>query len=285
MARVVLPESGLRARRRRRRMFVAVGAWAACVAVIAGIIALSHAPFLRITTIEISGGKTVAAEALESTVRELLSGSYFYLVPRNNIFLYPKEDLGAALVKAYPTLREVSVHAQNFTTVALEAQDREPRALWCGENFERTEQCVLLDEEGTAYALAPDFSENPYVHYYGPLAGGDLPGAFLTPERFRALSALVDALAQAQHALTVEGVAVDEVGDARLRFANGFALLFALADDGGDVFERFSLALTAEPFKERTLDDFEYLDLRFGDKLYYKAKEHAQEESASTQVE
>lgn len=258
-------------------MFIAVGAWAACVAVVAGAVALSHAPFMRVAAVEIRGGKTVAAEALESKARDVLSGAYFYLVPRDNIFLYPKEELSAALLNAYPTLRGVEVRAENFTTIAVEAEDREPRALWCGESTERPELCLLLDEDGTAYTSAPDFSDNPYVRYYGSLNEEDLPAPFLSPESFRALSALVDALAQAQHPLGVEGVAVDEVDDARLRFENGFMLLFALKDDGGDVFERFSLALTAEPFNGRTLDDFEYLDLRFGDKLYYKLKSSNEE--------
>jgi len=47
---------------------------------------------------------------------------------------------------------------------------------------------------------------------------------------------------------------------------------FAVADAAGDTFERFSLALGAGPFLEHPLSDFAYLDLRFGDKLYYKLK-------------
>ena len=48
--------------------------------------------------------------------------------------------------------------------------------------------------------------------------------------------------------------------------------MFALGDDGGDVFDRFSLALQSDLFKKHALSDFDYLDLRFGDKLYYKLK-------------
>jgi len=50
-------------------------------------------------------------------------------------------------------------------------------------------------------------------------------------------------------------------------------VIFALSDSGGDVYERFVLALTAEPFEGRSTGDFEYLDLRFGDRLYYKLRE------------
>jgi hypothetical protein len=273
MARVVLPESGLRARRRRRRALLIVGLWAVCLGFFGGLIALSHASMLRIGTVEIQGGQTVAKEALEKSVWGGLAGRYLYLVPRDNIFVYPKEELAASLMSTYPTLKHVEVRAENFSTIAVVAEDRQPRALWCGESFARAEPCRLLDEDGVAYAAAPDFSENPFVRYYGALREAGLPAQFLNPENFRALAALVDALAQAEPQEQIEGVMVDAEGDARLRFVSGFALLFALDDSGGDVFERYALARGAEPFAQQPLGSFEYLDLRFGDKLYFKIKQ------------
>ena len=49
-----------------------------------------------------------------------------------------------------------------------------------------------------------------------------------------------------------------------MRFVNGFVLKFALNDQAGDIFERFSLALDSAPFGAHQLSEFEYLDLRFG---------------------
>ena len=57
-----------------------------------------------------------------------------------------------------------------------------------------------------------------------------------------------------------------------MRFADNFTLIFTLVDQGGDVFERLTLALTSGPMAAHKLGDFQYLDLRFGDKLYYKLK-------------
>jgi hypothetical protein len=67
-------------------------------------------------------------------------------------------------------------------------------------------------------------------------------------------------------------VSVDNNNDVEATFGSGFVLKFALDDAQGDVFERFSLALTSDPFKNKQLSNFAYLDLRFGDKLYYKLK-------------
>lgn len=273
MAEVRKTESPIRARRRKRRALLIWGVWGALMALVVLSVLLSHASFLRIQTVSIEGARTVAQQALEAHVREELEGKHFFLFPKDNIFLYPKAELAAALLLNYPTLREVVVAAEDFTTLSVAAQDREPRALWCGASLAAPEECLLLDEEGAAYAQAPEFSENPYVRYYGALVGEALPKQFLEQERFRSLAALVDAIALEQPDASVRGVEVGE--DVRLVLESGFVLMFVLEDDGGDVFERFTLALTAEPFNGRALSAFEYLDLRFGDKLYYKVKEES----------
>lgn len=240
-----------------------------------GAVWLSRASSLRIQTIVVSGASAVASSTISNTAEQTISGSYFFLFPKNNIFLYPKGNIVSGLLAQNPILKDVEVHAQDLRTIEVVVAERQPRALWCPSGELVTDQdgsCLFLDEEGIAYAVAPNFSSPVYVTYAGVLPGTLLPRKFLTPGQFHTLSALVDALAKTQKENPIRHVMVDEVGDVRVYFQNDFLLMFTLAAEGGDVFERFSLALTAEPFKNRKLSDFEYLDLRFGDKLYYKLK-------------
>jgi hypothetical protein len=65
---------------------------------------------------------------------------------------------------------------------------------------------------------------------------------------------------------------IDEAGDAHLTLSNLFTLIFPAGANMGEVLQRFSLALTTEPFTTHALSDYEYLDVRFGAKLYYKLK-------------
>ena len=140
-----------------------------------------------------------------------------------------------------------------------------------GEAFATKVSCLLLDEEGVAYEPAAQFAGPVYTTYYGVLKEGALPRQYLTEESFRSLVAFATALEEHQQT-RVATVAVDKAQDVNLYFTNGFKLMFALRDGGGDVYERFVLAMEAQPFKNRTTADFEYLDLRFGDRLYYKLK-------------
>jgi hypothetical protein len=99
-----------------------------------------------------------------------------------------------------------------------------------------------------------------------------LPKQYLSAGDFAALSALVDAIVLKLSQEELAGVVVDQNQDVELHFGSGFMLRFALHDEGGDVFERFAIAFTADVVKAHPFADFEYLDLRFGDKLYYKLK-------------
>lgn len=274
MARVDLPPSRVKARRRRmyrRLAFVFCGLLLLACGL---LVAAAHAPFLQITAVHVSGVATLATSSVQEFVGKELEGNYWFVLPKHNIFLYPKQTLRDGLFSHYPVLASVEVKAENFHAISVALVEREPRALWCAD----AGVCYFMDENGIVYAEAPVFSSPVYVPYFGAVSGNNLPKQFLTAEQFGALAALVDATAQKLSAEQLQKVAVDDHQDVRMEFASGFALLFSLRDQGGDVFERLTLALTAEPLTIHKLSDFEYLDLRFGDKLYYKLKSQVETE-------
>ncbi|HEY4501492.1 MAG TPA: hypothetical protein VJJ20_00270 [Candidatus Paceibacterota bacterium] len=266
MARVELPTSRLRARRRRRRSRLVLACCAGVVLLFGIVAGLSHLPFLQVRVVEVSGTATLATSTLESYIKNEIAGQFAYVFPKKNIFLYPKQAIALGLLAEFPELQAADVHAQNFHTIAAEVAEREQKALWCQD-----EHCYLMDQSGAVYVPAPAGTEG-LVAYHGKATGERLPRQYLSAKGFESLFALVDALSQKPSLGIVESVYVDAQGDAQAVFASGFELKFALSDAGGDVFERFSLALGADPFLGRSLAAFEYLDLRFGDKLYYKLK-------------
>lgn len=268
--RVVLPESRLRARRRKRRLLAVGGAVLSLVLLCGGVVWLSYASFMRVERVVVSGNKTLASSTVVAIVEKELVGTYGYVFPRNNIFIYPKAEIRAAITERFPVLKQADIHAIDFKSIEVVLVEREPRALWCG-GVGAPEPCVFMDDTGVVYAPAPEFSAPVYVSYYGAANGTRLPKQFLTPATFEALSAFVDAVSQ-REGLGVLGVSVGENGDTELVLEGDFTLKFSTEDDSGDVFERYVLARTAEPFVGKELSEFLYVDLRFGDKLYYKLK-------------
>lgn len=265
MARVDLPQSRLRARRKRMRTRLTLVSLGALVFLLILVVGLTHLPFLQVREVEVSGAKTLATSTIAGYLHEQIAGYYLFVIPKRNIFIYPKRAIADGLLMRFPELRAADVHAGDFHTIAAEVVEREPKALWC-----QGDQCYFMDQTGVVYAYSN--GEEKFVSYRGRTEGESLPRQYLTEEVFGSLFALADAISQKLPDTPVEGVAVDAQLDAEATLSNGFALKFALGDAGGDVFERFSLALTSGPFLENGLSDFQYLDLRFGDKLYYKLK-------------
>ncbi len=274
--RVVLGESRLRARKRRQRLLIFGGSAILFLFVLGVLVWLSWASFIRITVVAVTGTHITDPKAVEVHIQKELSQNYFYIFSKRNIFLYPKQKIKENILSQFTAVKRVDVRAGSpaggFHTLAVDIVERTPAALWCGEVEASTSNCLLLDDTGLAYSVSAEYSGNVYRKYYGAIATTSLPKQFLGGEQFRSLSALVDALAKETAPLGVRSVSVDAAGDTHVQFENNFVLLFALGSDGGDVLQRFVAALGADPFVGSSLSNFEYLDLRFGDKLYYKQK-------------
>lgn len=232
----------------------------------------ANTAWLRITRVSVSGENVIPQTSIETVANDVIASKYLGLYSKANILLYPKSKILRELHTLYPTLQTADIHASDFHTIAITVTERTPHALWCSAS---SATCVLLDDDGLAYANAPDYSGAVYEKYYGALPDGPLPKQFLTPAEFRSLSALIDAFAKKVAPDTITTIEVDENKDVHVSIAGetgGYKILFALGDNSGSVFERFTIALTAGPFTTHKLSDFEYIDLRFGTKVYYKLK-------------
>lgn len=272
MARAALPHSRLKARRRRRRVWRAVGVLVAVIGLCALAVGALYLPHLRIVSIAVVGEESVPVAAVAAAAKSTLRGTYFHALPKDNTLMYPKDELVRDLQEKFPALSTVRLARDGLRGLTITVDEYAPFALWCGTSPARGEPCLFLDPSGTAYASAVSTQGSGFVKYYGAIAGSTTPKRFLSREDFRSLTALLAELDTRIADDTVMRVEVDEYDDVRAEFASGFILMFARRDSPAQLLERFNLARQAEPLAERPLSDVEYLDLRFGDKLYYKLK-------------
>ena len=281
MAREPAVHSRLKEQRRKRRAIVIYFSIFLLLAGITAVVLVIRLPSLRISAIDATGSETIATSTIAEFAWHDLSGDYWFVIPKDSILFYPRQQLQADTLAAFAPLQSALVRSDSFTKISVTVAERHPSALWCGDASAAVSAtsspqtpCLLLDQSGVAYAPAPQFSAPIYMTYYGnlPEGGAELPVQFLTPSEFSSLSSLVGALAQKANAGGVVSVAVDDSDDVALRFADGFLLKFSALDDASVTLDHFSVALSTDVFTTHALSDFEYLDLRFGDKLYYKLK-------------
>ncbi|MDO8523961.1 MAG: FtsQ-type POTRA domain-containing protein [bacterium] len=269
--------------RRRRLMWVKVAAGTTVVAVsVALVFYVSHLPSIMIATVDVSGTNLVSADQVRSVASEKLSGSYIYLVPHANVFLAPVRSIVTAIEQSFPPVASVSVSRNNLTTLHVAIMERKPTALWCagipsGEisadgNASSTSAhaesgCYLMDSGG--FVFAKSSGTEGYVRFYGTLSGNPIGRRYLSGD-FASLDTIVKDIGESIHR-TPEDVLVDnDSKDVSLAFSEGGILRFIRTTDRQTVLENVASVFGSQGFKQNP--DFEYVDFRFGDKVYVKFK-------------
>lgn len=262
--------------RRKRRVFYIKLALLILLAAgfIGGLAYGANRDALRIKTIVIEGGDLVDEEALVALMRERISGKYLFLFPRDNSFIYSRQTLKAAALESFKRLETVEVNTQGFQTVVISVSERSPDALWCGENRpwgEITMSCYFMDAQGYIYTEAPAFTGDVYVRFFGPLISGNPVGqSYLPASRFHEFKAFFERLKE-------KGVPVAEfalVGDEEyeLYLEDGTRILFDDDQSLLRIFDNLLSTLSSEELSGRERLNLEYIDLRFGNKVYFKER-------------
>ncbi|HEV7702570.1 MAG TPA: hypothetical protein VGO63_03985, partial [Candidatus Paceibacterota bacterium] len=137
---------------------------------VAGLSYVSRIKRLSIADIAVTGNVVIDTETIKAEVDKELAGKYFWLFPRRNILLYPKNKIKRNLAKQYKRLTDISVSVGSGQTMMISVSERNPEYTWCrtapvGGNGKET--CYFLDKEGYIFDQAPYFSGEVYFKFYG----------------------------------------------------------------------------------------------------------------------
>ncbi len=248
------------------------------------LVVYAHRFFIKDT--EVVGTKIVPAEEVRSYVENEISGLNF-IIPKRNIFFYPKNKIYNKLAIAFPRLGTINLEVKNKILV-ISIIEREPAYLWCGEQLPSTRlqafsnQCYFVDAKGFIFSVAPQFSESVYPKIYTTLSE-NLSSADNGPISKQAMSAEVlsnvSILAKQITSKIIKPSAFSVTAD-------GDAIVFLFRDsdilpevrynpthDPLTTSANFNTAISNEVLKsklESVFSTLEYIDVRFSNKVFYK---------------
>ncbi len=257
-----------RLKRRRRMILIFI-----CILfLIAGIIGIFHIPALRIKSVKVAGVETIPENALESLIKDNLAGSYFFLIPKDSIFFYPKRSIEGTVTDTYPEIKDVGVSLSNLTTLSSSVSERHQIGVWCKEEI----TCYFLDDTGYLFENAPQISGNVYFTYRGDLVSGTstdaLKGSFLDEATFKKLNTFIQALKDL-HVFTPIAFTKTAQGEGVISTEEGVDIRINTVSDISATLENLTSALGSSSLQDpKTRASLEYIDLRFSNKIYYKLK-------------
>ena len=253
-------------------------------------------PKINIHTVEVSGNKVIDTEVIQGIVEKELEGSYFWLIPKTNFLFYPKYKIIRELEDQYKRLTDIEIKVRGAQTLEVSVKERVGLYTWCGEdlpaegvNFEDV-KCYFMDAQGYIFDQAPYFSGDVYFKFFGPLGDGtkdmessnflESPaGHYFIPELFVRVVLLEDTLSQM--GTRVMALYVKDKSEMEFYLESSGSIRNApkiIVNQDADfikIAENLDAALTTEPLKtdfKQKYSSLLYIDLRFGNKVYFKFK-------------
>lgn len=269
----VKPER-LRVKRRRQRIVIGAIGTVLGLALFGGIAGLSHLQRLAVTGVEVQGAVAIPAESLVASVMKGLTSDGFRLFATDNMFLYPQQAIEATLSREFPRIKEVALSRESLLAqaVTVTVKERQPYARWCpGMITERVysdTRCHLMDAAGFIFAeAAGEATTVPFVFRGGLVTDFAPIGQWYLRGRLADAVALLGKLAAAGHAPT--GLAVESEQYFAVALGTGPVIYAPFGKDADALVQTLETALKAESLEGR-ISTLEYIDLRFGDRVYYK---------------
>lgn len=195
--------------------------------------------------------KEVRTQGLKSVTEEELFPA--------NPYIYRSIQISHPLIKSWSAKKDF-IHRILF----IDAQEREPFAVWCLARDNSATTCFWIDNEGVIFAAAPA-TEGSLVRSIEDLTGRDLkPGDFILPETFRKnlfnIFAVLDSADIVPLKFELKSLENEEI---TAHIKNGPDIYFSL---------RFNPSFTADPLKSLVskFAVLSYIDLRSENRIFYK---------------
>lgn len=256
-----------------RHVLLGAGMFLGFVILLTGIWYGSHLTSLNIMSVTVEGGETISHEEVKNKVETALSGEYVRLIPKSFIWLYPKDEI-------LRSIKEIERVDQIFLTrekssLQVYMTEHLPSALWCNESLDN---CLFLNESGYSYAFAPRLAGGSLLRF---VKIGEEPKKGVEPFSVDQLATIItfSELLDTRN-LYISRVDIDVVNDAFVTLSGGGELKLSLDDEPVAIMDNLITILDSEEFSHLRSDNFQYIDLRFGNKVF--VNEETSEYSVST---
>jgi cell division septal protein FtsQ len=231
---------------------------------VAGLWYGTRVSFLTITDIAVAGGETIPHDVVKKITEETLEGTYIGIIPRKFAWWYPEDEI-IQNISQIPRMKDPVVTRESGRALSVRFSEYEPYALWCAERS--SDNCLFIDKSGYAFGVAPKLSGGAFLRYR--TLGREMQVGSIMAER-RDIDTMEQFVALVDENLnfSINQIETDTAGDVFYILAGGGEFKATLRDDANKVFDNLRAILVSAEFKDVQPGNFQYIDLRFGNKVF-----------------
>ena len=254
----------LSTRRRRARLLFTFFGLLVAVLVVGGFAYATYMPRLQITNIDVIGADSISSNLIRNYAETILNDGKLHFLSRTNLFLYPRVAIARSLALNFPRIALADVDRESILAqaVRITIHERQPFATWCSED----KTCFQVDSSGYIFAQA---ATTTGYEFRGGLTATSSPiGSTYLPGHFVEVHTLLKLLAE-----THAPVSVDVMGDQDyvVNLQTGLRLYVPFSANPEIIVRNLDTVLASDALKGKQAK-LEHVDLRYGNRVYYKLK-------------
>ncbi len=229
------------------------------------VYAFVYSPLLRLEKVDIKGNKVSDPVRLGAIATQAVAGYDYLFIPRDHLFYARKETIANMLLLNFPVIRGVRVK-KGFDTIKISIEEKEPTyRVIVGE------KSYLLDQDGGGLREAAGAEGDRLIAISLPTLNFAPNVTLIPPGLLTEISNLHKYFAT-QVGVRDKLFRLDRTnGKIEVETTEGWYAIIDPAMNTGSQLETLSAALFGK-FKPDERRRLEYVDVRYGDKVFYKWK-------------
>lgn len=271
-------------RKRKKRKVVRM--WISIVLIVILLTALAWITSLESLAIKkviVVGNTNITSTEVQNIANEILDKKYLGIFSKRNAFIYPKGQITNTILEVYPRIEDMVVDTESLEILNIKIKERSAVAVWCA-----AVECYLVDDNGYIFAKSIENTENPVepsennststvtvataepkiiMRGGDQLVGSEPIGKYIfTKKLYTDIRNTISELEEDKlkvsevHVFSRDEIVFKLVGNGKLIFSDRKPFEVSL--------ENLRSSLKSEVFVKAK--QFEYIDVRFGNKVFYK---------------
>jgi hypothetical protein len=265
------------AERIRRKKQVVLFLVILCVlSISAAAILLLRTSLFQVKNITIVGSTMNDGDKMGAVALASLAGNYFGIIPYSNTLFFSKKKIDETLTNDFKHIKSLSIHRSGISSLKIDVVERTPAAVVCSgfRDDDGAKKCYLSDEHGYIFGAIASSTSEKLNHYYIPTENSkiSLGSQFLSEDRFKSLQSFFSGVSRG--GLAPLGILIGDNGDYEMYVENQSknSEVTIYFDDHFPLESTLENLLTFwrnSVLKKDTEKDFDYINLRFGNTVYY----------------
>jgi len=242
-----------------------IGSFVLLILIIVGSAYLSNSDSVKISNIYINDTSFFDKKEIEKIVREGLQGSHLMVFSKDNVLLFPKNEIEAKVKNFSKAIKKVSINLGGLQTISVQIEEYKPVAVWCNNTA-----CYYLNEKGLVFDKAPDNYDKNLPQFHDWIHDDPVGKNYTDPDTFQKIITLINLIAKVP--LKVISINTEDGLTFNLNTDSKTRLLYEINDNPEEVANNLNTVLEKDAINRAQLNNIDYIDLRFGNKVYYKIR-------------